>query len=64
MLFVYGLAAYLAAGLIFALCFVIAGIGRIDAAARDSSLGFRLIVLPGAVALWPLLLKRWIEATR
>ena len=57
-------AAYAAAGLIFAVWFVMAGIGRIDAAARDAGPGFRLIVLPGVAALWPLLLKRWIETTR
>lgn len=62
MLLVHGLAAYTAAGLIFALWFVIAGIGRLDAAARDVGFTFRLIVLPGVAALWPLLLKRWIEA--
>lgn len=62
MLLVYGLTAYAAAGLIFAVCFVISGIGRVDTAARDAGLGFRLIVLPGVTALWPLLLKRWIEA--
>ena len=63
MLLLYGLAAYATAGLIFALWFVIAGIGRLDAAARDAGFGFRLIVLPGVAALWPLLLKRSIEAT-
>jgi hypothetical protein len=62
MLLLYGLAAYATAGLIFALWFVIAGIGRLDAAARDAGLGFRLFVLPGVAALWPLLLKRLIEA--
>jgi hypothetical protein len=64
MLLVYGLAAYAVAGFMFAVWFVIAGIGRIDTAARDARVGFRLIVLPGVVALWPLLLKRSIEATR
>jgi hypothetical protein len=37
------------------------GIYRLDKQARQSSLGFRLIILPGVVALWPLLLKRWIS---
>jgi hypothetical protein len=61
MLLLYGLAAYATAGLIFALWFVIGGIGRLDAA-RDAGFGFRLIVLPGVAVLWPLLLKRSIEA--
>ena len=64
MFFLYGLAAYATAGLLFALWFVIAGIGRLDAAAHNSGYGFRLLVLPGVAALWPLLLKRLLEATR
>ncbi|MGC4054200.1 MAG: hypothetical protein QM757_34375 [Paludibaculum sp.] len=54
------LAAYLAAGVIFGLAFVAAGIHRIDPIARGSSIGFRLAVFPGVVAFWPLLLKRWM----
>lgn len=50
---------YLFSGLIFALVFVSKGIGRIDPMARDSGWGFRLVVLPGVVALWPILLRRW-----
>jgi hypothetical protein len=56
------LGVYAAAGLVFAAAFVIAGIGRIDQVANGSSIGFRLIVLPGAAALWPLLLRRWLNA--
>ncbi|MGE0638904.1 MAG: hypothetical protein AB7G12_03385 [Thermoanaerobaculia bacterium] len=40
---------------------MVRGIERIDPAARGASRGFRLIVLPGAVALWPLLLRRWVR---
>jgi hypothetical protein len=53
-------AAYLGAGLLFGVFFLARGIERLDPAARGSSLGFRLIVLPGVVALWPLLAKRWL----
>ena len=56
------LGVYAAAGLVFVAAFVIAGIGRIDQVANGSSIGFRLIVLPGAAALWPLLLRRWLNA--
>ena len=55
------LTAYAAAGLFFAAVFLTRGIGRVDPAAKHSSIGFRLIILPGVAALWPLLLKRWIE---
>lgn len=53
-------AVYLGIGLVFGVAFVWRGVGRIDPAARGASLGFRMIVLPGVVALWPLLLKRWL----
>ncbi|MBI1213804.1 MAG: hypothetical protein GC190_20275 [Alphaproteobacteria bacterium] len=55
-----GLALYGGAGLLFAVAFLTFGVGRIDPAARGSGLGFRLIILPGVVALWPLMLIRWI----
>ena len=55
-----GLALYVGAGLVFALAFLSIGVGRIDPSARGSGLGFRLTILPGVVALWPLMLVRWI----
>ena len=55
-------AAYGAAGLPFAVAFVTVGIGRIDHAARGAPLGFRLIILPASVALWPLLLAKWVRS--
>ena len=58
---VRALGVYAAAGLVFAIAFVLRGVERIDPAAKGASWGFRLIVLPGVVALWPLLLRRWIS---
>jgi hypothetical protein len=52
---------YLALGVVFALVFVAAGAGRVDTHARGGSWGFRLLILPGAAALWPLLLGRWVQ---
>ena len=57
--FIYLLSAYAGVGVVFALAFVIAGVARIDSRAKGSGLGFRLLILPGAAALWPLLLRRW-----
>jgi hypothetical protein len=52
-------AAYAAIGLAFAIVFAIRGIEAIDPVARNSGWTFRFLVVPGAVALWPLLAKRW-----
>jgi hypothetical protein len=54
------LALYFIAGLIFAVPFVLRGVNRIDPVARESTWGFRVIILPGVVALWPLLAIRWL----
>lgn len=47
--------AYVLVGLVFGLWFVLRGVQR-DPAARAAGLGFRLLILPGSAALWPLLL--------
>ena len=54
------LLAYLALGVLFSVPFVLRGVNRIDPVARESSWGFRVMILPGSVALWPLLLRRWV----
>lgn len=51
---------YAAFGVAFAIAFVIFGVGKIDPAAKGTPLLFRLLILPGAAALWPLLVKRWL----
>jgi len=54
------LGAYLASGLVFAIPFVLVGARRIDSHAAHGSWGFRLLVIPGTMAFWPLLLRRWL----
>ena len=58
------LAAYALAGALFAAAFVTTGIARVDPVADHAPWGFRLIVMPGVAALWPLLLRRWIRGGR
>ncbi len=55
-------AAYLLVGGLFAIAFVSAGVSRVDHAAKGAPLGFRLLILPGAAAMWPLMLLRWIRS--
>ena len=49
---------YVATGVAFAAFFVWRGVQRIDPAAVEGTVGFRVLVFPGAVALWPLLMRR------
>jgi hypothetical protein len=50
--------AYVGAGLVVAVPLVWAGIPRLDPAARGTTWGFRAIIIPGVVLLWPLLVAR------
>ena len=59
--FVNALTAYVAIGIVFAIPFVSIGVQRVDAVAKGAGLGFRLLILPGVTALWPLLLLRWVR---
>jgi hypothetical protein len=57
-------AAYLAAGFVFAVPFVLKGVSKIDEGAHGASWGFRIIILPGAIIFWPFLLSKWIKALK
>jgi len=52
---------YLGCGMVFALAFVVFGVGKIDPHAAHGSWGFRLLIFPGTMAFWPLLLRRWLN---
>ncbi len=50
---------YLVVGLVFALyCFFAGGLRRIDHKAGEASRGFKMLIAPGLVGLWPVLLRR------
>jgi hypothetical protein len=53
------LLTYGAAGLIVAIAFVSYGVTRVLPTPVTATLGARLLLIPGAVVLWPFVLKRW-----
>jgi len=55
----YALALYVSLGLAFAVPFVWSGVQRLDSEAQRSGIGFRLLILPGVAAFWPMFLYRW-----
>ena len=59
--FVFGLTAYAATGFLFASIFVFRGVQKVDSEAQGSGVGFRLLILPGVAAFWPIFLRRWIR---
>ena len=52
---------YLLCGLVFAIPFVLMGAGKIDPHAAHGSWGFRVLIIPGTMFLWPLLARRWLK---
>jgi hypothetical protein len=56
------LALYAGAGLLFALVFLARGVERVDPGAHGATLGFRLVLLPATIVLWPWLWRRWRHA--
>jgi hypothetical protein len=60
-LLLLALGIYAALGLLFGVAFVTAGVQRVDSIARGTGLGFRLLILPGVIAFWPVLARRWLS---
>ena len=55
------LGSYLVVGLLFAIPFALLGVKKIDPHAAQGTWGFRLLIIPGTLAFWPLLLRRWAK---
>jgi hypothetical protein len=60
--FAIGLAVYVAAGLVAGLAFVMFGVTTVQSA--PVTVGARVLLLPAATALWPLVLSRWLKSRR
>jgi len=52
---------YLALGMLFVIPFLIKGLTKVDEGADGSTIGFKIIIIPGVIVFWPLLLKRWVK---
>jgi hypothetical protein len=55
------LTVYAGIGGVFAAVFLWRSIGRLDSAAEHGTWGFRVLVFPGVVALWPLFVVRLVR---
>jgi hypothetical protein len=58
------LAAYVGTGIVIAVAFVVVGIARVLPPSTPVTIGARILLLPGAAALWPFVLTRWLKARR
>ena len=57
-----GFAVYAGIGLLFAVAFVWKGLADIDPVAANVSIGFKIMVLPGLIVLWPIMFIKWVNA--
>ena len=58
----YAAAFYVAAGVVFAIAFLILGVTRALPEPIPVSLGARILFIPASIVLWPLVLARWLKA--
>jgi hypothetical protein len=62
MILLFGLALYGLVGLVTAVAFVSFGVTQVLPPSATVTLGARMLLLPGAAALWPCVLVRWLQS--
>ena len=62
MILLYALGLYVLLGIVTAVAFVSFGVTRV--LPYSMTIGARILVLPGAAALWPYVLVRWLKSRR
>jgi hypothetical protein len=62
MILLYGVAVYALLGIVTAVVFVIFGVSQVLPHAATVTVGARILILPGAAALWPYVLVRWLKS--
>lgn len=60
MIILYAVSLYLAIGLLFAVIFLVRLVHTLDDAVSTSPWTFRLMIFPGCVVFWPMLLRRYL----
>lgn len=62
MILLYALALYVSIGLVTGVAFVSFGVSQVLHQSSDATVGARILWLPGAAALWPYVLVRWLKS--
>ena len=57
-------ALYALAGVVIALAFVTVGLAAVLPAGTPVTIGARILFVPAAAALWPVVLRRWLRSRR
>jgi hypothetical protein len=62
MIALFAVTLYAAVGIVIATAFLAFGVTRVLPAPAAVTLGARIMLFPGAVALWPYVLIRWLKS--
>jgi len=60
LILLYSLGLYVAIGVVTAIAFVTFGVTQVTP--FSMTLGARILLLPGTIALWPYVLVRWLNS--
>ena len=60
----YGSALYALLGICVGLAFAVSGVTRVLPGPVTVTVPARILLFPGAVALWPVVVRRWLQAAR
>jgi len=52
---------YLLLGVLFVIPFLMKGLTRVDESAHRATIGFKIIIIPGVIVFWPVLLSKWVK---
>jgi len=55
---------YLVFGVFFVIPFLTRGLTRVDETAHGGTIGFKIIIIPGVIVFWPVLLRKWLKANK
>lgn len=55
---------YLLIGIVFYFPFISKGVHTFDDGVRSAPVFMKILIFPGTVALWPILLKKWMKGGR
>ena len=55
---------YLAIGVIFAIIFLLKGVNKVDEGAKDAGFFFKLLIFPGCILFWIVLLPKWLKSKK
>lgn len=64
MLILYIIVTYILGGLVFSMIFLVRWIDKVDDATAETSWAFKLIILPGCIVFWPIMLRKTLIALK